>query len=307
MSADNRCERYRTCASPYVVRSALWLAGGGILTLLLAAGMELEAQDPPKEVVNSLGMKLVRIPAGTFNMGTGIDEKEHWLKEDRHQVAISKPFYMGVFAVTQKQYEAIMGNNPSAFTAENENHPGGPDHPVEQVSWDDAVEFCKKLSAKDEEKKAGRVYRLPTEAEREYACRAGTQTATHYGNDLSSNEANFNGNKPVGKAPAGPYVDMTTKVGSYKPNAFGLYDMHGNVFEWCSDWYDENYYKNSPKTDPQGPDQPTNEDEQHRVVRGGSWYNPGPVARSAYRHHVSPGSKYYDIGFRVVMTVSGKS
>src|SRR5262249_20506264 len=179
------------------------------------------------------------------------------------EVPTTRPFYMGAYEVTQQQYEAAMGSNPARFTAANG---GGPDHPVEQVSWDEAVEFCLRLSERPEEKQAGRVYHLPTEAEWEYACRGGASSPFHFGNALSSTQANFNGNVPYGGAPKGPYLLKTTPVGSYAPNAFGLYDMHGNVYEWCSDRYNANYYQNSPKNDPRGP--PTGDS---RVLRSGSW------------------------------------
>jgi formylglycine-generating enzyme required for sulfatase activity len=162
--------------------------------------------------------------------------------------------------------------------------------PVE-ASWDQAVSFCKKLSELSEEKKAGRVYRLPTEAEWEYACRAGTTTETAFGDTLSSLQANFNGNAPFGDAPKGPHLKRTTRVGSYKPNAWGLHDMHGNVWEWCSDWLDDDYYARSPVEDPKGP-----ETGKQHVVRGGAYFYTGEHCRSATRSHpVRAG-----IGFRVV-------
>ncbi len=297
MSTTNRCQHPDTRTTTRLLRSAFWLPGAGLALLLLVAGLCVQAQDAPKEITNSIGMKLVLIPAGTFTMGSPVSEKTHSDNELQHDVTISKPYYMGVCEVTQKQWMELMDKNPCAF----QGAAGGDDHPVEQVNYADVLEFLKKLSELPEEKKAGRVYRLPTEAEWEYACRAGTKTATHYGDSLSSNDANIKGDKPYGKAPEGPTVDKTTKVGSYKPNKFGLYDMHGNVFEWCSDWYDEKYYKTSPKTDPQGPAT----GEEH-VVRGGDWYNMGAVARSAYRHHVTPEVKYWNIGFRAVMNVPGK-
>ena len=127
------------------------------------------------------------------------------------------------------------------------------DNPVENIEWVQAKKYCEQLSAKAEEKAAGRVYRLPTEAEWEYACRAGTSTAFHYGDSLASDQANFNGTYPAGDSKRGPYLRRTAKVGSYRPNAFGLYDMHGNVAEWCADWYDPQYYLDSPEEDPLGP------------------------------------------------------
>src|SRR5262249_46839160 len=149
---------------------------------------------------------------------------------------ITRPFYLGVFPVTQAQYQSVAGRNPSANSAtgsERDNVAGlcTDDFPVEMVTWAAAVRFCKKLSALAAEKAAGRGDRLPTEAEWEYACRAGTSTAFHFGDSLSSTQANFDGRGPYGGAAQGPFLNRTSKVGSYRPNAFGLYDMHGNVFE----------------------------------------------------------------------------
>ena len=151
--------------------------------------------------------------------------------------------------------------------------------------WEEAVEFCHKLSARPQEQAAGRSYRLPTEAEWEYACReAGAlKTPFHFGAKLGSEQANFDGNCPYGGADKGPWLHRTTPVGSYKPNAFGLFDMHGNVWEWCQDWYDDNYYSQSPRQDPQGP-----QNGSYRVLRGGSWFNDGCGCRSAIRDKDSP-------------------
>jgi formylglycine-generating enzyme required for sulfatase activity/serine/threonine protein kinase len=259
-------------------------------------------------ITNSIGMKLAYIKPGTFLMGSPRDEIERREDEEQHEVEITHPFYLGVYDVTQAQYEKVMGKNPSDFTNLNR---GGPDHPVQQVTWHDAVEFCKKLSALAEERAAARAYRLPTEAEWEYACRGGTQTAFHYGNSLSSRQANFAGHRPYGGAENGPWLRSTTPVASYKPNDFGLCDMHGNVWQWCADWYDKDYYKNSPKQDPQGPSSGSG-----RVIRGGSWRTgAGENCRSAARaadvpsepsvHHsggIVPNGG--DLGFRVVMVPS---
>src|SRR5262249_37514254 len=147
----------------------------------------------------------------------------------------------------------------------------------------DALAFCKKLSALAAEKKARRVYRLPSEAEWEYACRAGTKTPFHYGDSLSSKQANFDGSKPYGAAVRGPYLERTCAVGTFAPNAWGLYDMHGNVWEWCHDWYAEGYYKKSPPRDPQGPSRGT-----LRVIRGGSWYYFARSCRAAIRFKNKP-------------------
>src|SRR5262249_6612688 len=155
-------------------------------------------------------------------------------------VAITKPFFLGVYEVTQGEYAKVMGKTARGAIF-NQNRGGGPDHPMENVTWYQAVEYCRKLSAQAEERKTGRKYRLPTEAEWEYACRAGTRAAFHFGDSLSAKQANFNGHFPYGGAEKGSYLRKTSKVGSYRPNAWGLYDMHGNVAEWCSDFYDKNY------------------------------------------------------------------
>ena len=284
--------------------SALLAAAGLVMVLMASFGAEPAA--PPKEVTNSIGMKLALIPAGKFLMGSPKDEKDRWPDEEQHEVSITKPFYLGVCVVTQAEYEKVMGNNPSWFSANGDGKDKVQDmdtsrFPVEMVSCDDAVAFCKKLSELPEEKKAGRVYRLPTEAEWEYACRAGTKMVFHYGDSLSSRQANFDGNHPYGGADKGPDLDRTAKVGSYAANAFVLYDMHGNVWEWCQDWYDLNYYKTSPREDPPGPAQASD-----RVVRGGCWGAHGRICRSALRRRVEPGGRRYDLGFRVAAVQSGR-
>ncbi len=284
-----------------------WLGffGVGVLVMLLGISLGAEPAAQPKEITNSIGMKLVLIPAGKFLMGSPKDEKERFHGEVQHEVSITKPFNLGVYMVTQAEYEKVMGNNPSYFSPKGDGKDEVEDmdtshFPVEMVSWEDAIAFCKKLSELPEEKKAGRVYRLPTEAEWEYACRAGTKTVFHYGDSLSSKQANFDGNDPYGGADKGPNLNRTAKVGSYAPNAFGLYDMHGNVWEWCQDWYNGGYYKNSPKEDPPGPAQASD-----RVVRGGSWYSHGWDCRSAGRHRLGPASRFASLGFRVAAVQSG--
>jgi formylglycine-generating enzyme required for sulfatase activity len=258
-------------------------------------------------ITNSLGMKLARIPAGKFRMGSPAGEAERDPEELPHEVAITHPFYLGVHEVTQAQYQKVMGKTPSHFNAQRG---GGPDHPVEQVRWAEAVEFCTLLSNLNAEHKAGRSYRLPTEAEWEYACRAGTDTPFHVGMGLSATQANFNGKHPYGGADTGAFLCKTAKVGSYAPNAWGLYDMHGNVAEWCSDWYDPDYYKNSPKADPTGPAKGVlstgYEGHFFRVVRGGCWLDEGRGCRAAYRFRLQPGEPYRLLGFRVVCVVGGE-
>ena len=239
-----------------------------------------------KVITNSIGMKMVLIPAGEFMMGSPEGEEERSGDEKQHRIRITKPYYLGVYEVTQEQYEKVTGANPSLFK--------GATRPVEQVSWEDAVEFCRKLSRKE-----GRTYRLPTEAEWEYACRAGTTTPFHFGGILNGKEANCDGNYPYGTGIKGPYLKETATVGSYAPNAWGLYDMHGNVYEWCADSYDSDYYGDSPTDDPTGP-----ATRSYRVVRGGSWGSFAGSCRSAFRGNFSPGIRFSGLGFRVALVPS---
>jgi formylglycine-generating enzyme required for sulfatase activity len=261
-----------------------------------------------KVVTNSIGMKLAPIPAGKFVMGSPAAEDERHEEEIQHELVIARPFYVGVYEVTQGQYEKVMGKNPSFFHRRNG---GSLDHPVEQVRWPEAVKFCETLSSVAAEREAGRVYRLPTEAEWEYACRAGTTTPFHTGKSLAATQANFNGAYPYGGAAEGPYLKKTAKVGSYAPNAWGLYDMHGNVGEWCSDWYDPEYYKHSPKEDPKGPAKgvlPTGfGSDCFLVVRGGYWLDEARACRSAYRYRLMPSDPYRWVGFRVACDMAGGS
>jgi formylglycine-generating enzyme required for sulfatase activity len=267
----------------------------------LPAPETVRAQDGEKVITNSIGMKLTLIPAGKFLMGSSAGEEERDAEEMQHEVEITKPFYMGVYEVTQGQYEKIKEKNTAFFRQ-------GQDFPMDQVRWPDAVDFCRKLSALPAEKKASRVYRLPTEAEWEYACRAGTKTVFHFGDALSSKEANFKGSFPYGDAAKGIFLQKTTRVGSYGPNAWGLYDMHGNVAEWCSDYYDPDYYKNSPKQDPKGPANGVLKTDFHnefyRVVRGGCWLDEARACRAAYRFRLQATEPYRWVGFRVVYDVS---
>ena len=247
-------------------------------------------------------MMFVLVPPGKFLMGSPEGEKERSENEVQHEVTLTQPFYLGAYEVTQEQYEQVMKKNPSRFTKDNG---GGPTHPVENVSWLDAKEFCEKLSELPEEKRAGRTYRLPTEAEWEYSCRGGARSSTpfHFGDSLSSTQANFDGNYPYGDADKGPYLKKTTPVGSYdKPNGFGLHDMHGNVWEWCADWYETDYYTKSPKKDPQGPENGT-----RRVLRGGSWPDLGWYCRSANRFGSDPGFRDVSVGFRVVLVAGART
>jgi formylglycine-generating enzyme required for sulfatase activity len=281
-----------------------------ILVSTIIGGPRSAWSDEPMTITNSINMKMVRIPAGTFLMGSPPHEAERVANEELHEVTLSKPFYLGVYEVTQAEYTAVMKDTPD-FT--NRSAFEGDDRPVENVEWKLAKLFCERLTAREEEKKAGRRYRLPTEAQWEYACRGATSTAFHFGDSLSSEQANFNGKYPVGNDQNGKYLRQTTKVGSYPPNAFGLYDMHGNVAEWCIDWYDPQYYKDSPAEDPLGPPfgvVPTGFTNAPQnffvVVRGGCWVDDGRACRSAYRFRAMPNTQYRLIGFRVACDVQGE-
>jgi formylglycine-generating enzyme required for sulfatase activity len=250
----------------------------------------------PRRLSNDLGMTFVLIPPGTFRMGSPASEAERSSDEGpQHEVELTDPFYMSIYPVTQRQFQFVMGYNPAFFT---EARGGGPEFPVESTTWHEANEFCRKLSRLPAEMQAKRSYRLPTEAEWEYACRGGLPAPFSSGLTLSSREANFNGNYPYGMVGRGPYREMTSKVGSFSPNPFGLFDMHGNVWEWCADYYERLYYKNSPRDNPTGPEQ-----GELRVVRGGSCFNIGRFCRSAYRFAITPGNRDRDVGMRVVMVL----
>jgi formylglycine-generating enzyme required for sulfatase activity len=293
---------------------------------VLARPASTQAAGEGKEVTNSIGMKLVRIPAGRFLMGSPADEKDREPNdkgsEAQHAVEITRDFYLGVHEVTQKELRDVMGFNPSHYSADGTGKPrekyewgkpaGGKDSvkgmstddfPVECVSWDHAVEFCRKLSARAAERKAGRKYRLPTEAEWEYACRGepASYQVFHLGNSLSSRQANFDGNHPYGSAARDVSLGRTCKVGSYRPNRFGLFDMHGNVWEWCADWYGADYYRKSPRRDPHGPSEGS-----ARVFRGGSFSHPSHECRSATRWWGTPAYRGINIGFRVAQVPSDK-
>jgi formylglycine-generating enzyme required for sulfatase activity len=260
-----------------------------VASVAVLADVDTAMSQPPKPKDGPLGMKFVPLPKGTFYMGGGGGKSGRKTK-------IKEDFEIAVHTVTQGQWQAVMGKNPSKFSREGAfkdrvkeiNEEDLKQFPVENVSWVKVQDFIKKLN----EKKAGRgyIYRLPTEAEWEYACRAGAtseeECSFHFylakpTNDLSSNEANFIGTFPAGKANKGPDLRRPTKVGSYPPNNLGLYDMHGNVWQWCADIYD-------PKLG------------SYYVIRGNSWSSKGEDCRAALRSYLVYFAGSETVGFRLV-------
>ena len=240
--------------------------------------MNVEDMELP-ESADAIGMKFTLIPAGTFTMGDANGGED----ETPHEVTLTTPFKIGVHEITQAQYELIMGVNPSQFK--------GTDNPVDTVNWDDSVEFCRRLSELPAENAAGNVYRLPTEAEWEYACRAGTTTKWSFGDDGSD----------IGDYAWYKYnADMKTHpVGSKQANAFGLFDMHGNVWEWCQDWYGD--FPRGSVTDPKGAGRGS-----ERVIRGGRYGSSAKSCRSGNRNSREPTRRIKITGFRVCLSPSGK-
>jgi formylglycine-generating enzyme len=237
-------------------------------------------------LINHLGMEFVWIEPGEFLMGSSESELGRNSDETQHKVILTKGFYAQSTQVTQKQWQEFMGNNPSRFQGEDDN-------PVERVSWNDCQEFIAKLNRKADTKKLGIVYRLPTEAEWEYACRAGTTTAFWWGNTIDPTQANYDGNHIYNNGKKGECHEKTTPVKTFKPNPLGLYDMHGNVWEWCYDWY--GVYPNDTTTDPVGLSI-----SGYRVIRGSSWCDFPDWLRSASRNKSTPDTQYSLIGFRLV-------
>jgi formylglycine-generating enzyme required for sulfatase activity len=291
------------------------------------ASVPARQPDALKKITNSIGMQMILIPAGEFMMGAPADEKGRRENEiPQHPVRITKPFWLGVYEVSQTEYEQIMGHH------ESDSRRFGVDRhgtikvdtrrfPMDEVSWYQATEFCNRLSEeeglppyyrlspskrgklwKDVSVVGGQGYRLPTEAEWEYACRAGTTTPFSFGGAIKENQANVN--KPI----SGPvYRSYAAAAGSYQANAFGLHDMHGNVAEWCNDVYDPNYYEDCAIDDPPGPpsDDPAETSLNGNVVaRGGSWYSSLDSSRAAYREDEFPWIHNGGIGFRVARSDS---
>jgi formylglycine-generating enzyme required for sulfatase activity len=247
------------------------------------AAMEKAAILARAPISNTIGMKLKEIRAGTFTMGSPGNEVGRQDDEHQHKVTISKSFYMQTTEVTQEQWRAVMATEPW----KGRNHvKEGPNYAASYVSWDDAVAYCKKLSEKE-----SKTYRLPTEAEWEYACRAGTESIWNFGDD----EKIFGDYAWYDKNAGDIGEKYAHQVRQKKANAFGLYDMHGNVYEWCHDYFEEDYYKQSPAQDPTGP-----VTGSFRVFRGGSWGGNTRYTRSAHRHGLDADYRGSNDGFRLV-------
>ena len=215
-------------------------------------------------------------------MGSPASEDGRDNDETQHRVTLTKGFWLGKYEVTQLQWQSVMGDNPSRFKSN--------DRPVERVSWEDCQQFIQKVNASAKQQLGGGA-RLPTEAEWEYACRAGTTTAYYWGNALNGDKANCDGNYPCGTTAKGQFKGETTSVGSYGANPWGFFDMHGNVYEWCQDWYGS---YNADATDPQGP-----ASGGYRVLRGGGWRDDARYCRSASRARRNPGYRDGNFGFRL--------
>ena len=266
-----------------------------ILSILICYPPHAIAENTGQNTFNSptLAAKFVLIPAGTFMMGSPGNEQGRDRDESpQHPVTISRSFYMQTTEVTQWQWKQVMIKNPSSFSGYN-------DSPVESVSWNEVQEFIRQLNLQEGGTTANRsqaaAYRLPTEAEWEYAARAGTKTPFYTGRCLSTNQANYSGVYPQTGCPRGGYRQKTIRVMSFPPNAWGLYDMYGNVWEWVQDWYGA--YPAGSVTDPQGPSRGS-----HRVSRGGSWFSDARLCRSAVRGLNFPVVHSRGLGFRLVRT-----
>jgi len=298
---------------------ALWSSAGCTSTIagkaVASADNEVASEassDMPKEgtidVGNNVKMKLMLLPAGTFMMGSSFSLEETMKRfggkpkhlsceHPRHEVTISKPFYIGVYEVTQAEWKSVMGTEPWLVANRETGEVGpqtqtkaGDDYPADWMTSYQAIEFCEALS-----KKTGRKVSLPTEAQWEYAARGGATTAYGYGSDKTQigDYAWYWGNTRNAK----PVEIYAHKVGTKKPNPWGLYDMHGNLWEFCSDWFDKDFYATSPKVDPEN-----TTETPLRAVRGGSWHNGNREARCAFRASwVGPKYVHYNYGFRVVV------
>jgi formylglycine-generating enzyme required for sulfatase activity len=263
------------------------------LLLLIQIVIPVHGLTAEKRFTNSIGMEFALLPAGSFLMGSPPDEPRRNKDEVQHQVTLSKPFYMQTTEVTLKQWRALMGKRFFGLFRRR----GKENKPIVKVSWFDCVDFVKKLNALNEG-----IYRLPTEAEWEYASRAGSQKAHSWGEDIDCKKAMYSNNTLKSKdcvdyvKSRGLATDSPAPVKSYAPNAWGLYDMHGNVWEWVQDWNGK--YPRTAVVDPKGAETGT-----ERVRRGGSWFKYGRACRSANRNFAHPATKHNTLGFRVVREV----
>jgi eukaryotic-like serine/threonine-protein kinase len=253
---------------------------------LLASGVRPVMPTETLRLGIGVELKMALIPPGTFLMGSPENELGHAADEGPvHRVTLSEGFYLGIYPVTQAQWKRVMGDTRSRYY----HDPQSDDRPVTHVPWAECQRFCAKLT-----NGTGRRFRLPTEAEWEYACRAGTSTPFHFGDTISVKQANYNGCFVYDRGRKGTYRQHTMSVGSFAPNAFGLYDMHGNIDEWCMDAYAGDYYRHSPETDPRC----FGGEGAVRVHRGGAWSDDPADCRSASR---SGNPRLRTIGFRIVM------
>ena len=242
---------------------------------------------PSAHTVASISMEMIFCPPGTFTMGSPTTEAGRQSdRENEHNVSLTKGFYLGKYEVTQAQYEAVMTGNTDSLSATPSQWPNNPNRPVEKVSWADAQIFLTRLNVQQSANiPAGWAYVLPTESQWEYACRAGTTTMYSWGNDINATRANYSVSG----------LSQTRDVGYYSANSWGFFDMHGNVWEWTADWYQQAAYPTgNPVVDPTGPGSGST-----RVRRGGSWYDDGTDLRSARRSNVTPSNRFNGIGFRV--------
>ena len=245
------------------------------------------------------GMEFVWIPAGSFVMGSGPGEPEDIRPAPQHEVRITRGFYMSRYEITQEQWQRVMGANPSQFPQ------CGPDCPIETVTWNDVRRFLTRLMGMS----GVTGLRLPTEAEWEYACRAGTTGPFSTGSDLTTDAANYDGRMPYPGSPPGEFRGSPMPVGSFAPNAWGLYDMHGNVWEYVADWWHRYTYKNAPLNDycpyANGPvDDPVQQcGSGLKNIRGGSWYFSASSARCGRRYTHDPADRGFSIGFRMVRDI----
>ena len=291
---------YGSGVAPGQARQIAWDAGrdwAGQFSANVVFKVTAHDRQPPETVPTGM----VWIPPGALFLGSPTNELVRRTDEALHPVMISG-FYMSRYELTQAEYLAVMSNNPSRFVPAH-GYTEDLQRPVESVTWYDATNYCGQLNVREGRLGSGWVYRLPTEAEWEYACRAGTTTPFHYGEELRSGMANFDGHDeyPPGPGelfyhhnPGGIYLGRTTPVGNYQPNAWGLYDMHGNVWEWCLDWYGA--YPSTLTPDWRGP-----ASGSYRVFRGGFYYSDGFNCRSAQRNSYRPDYWYYSLGFRPVL------